>query len=68
MEIAGPGSEIGGSGVGGVEGAEVDVDVTLDKVRSGGQFGFGGTFGGHLDIPLDTPEVGTNFIDMSNYV
>ena len=51
LEIVGSGSEIGGSGVGGVEGAEVDVDVTLVKVGFGGKFGFGGTFGGHLDIP-----------------
>ena len=58
------GSEIGGSGIdghGGVEGAEVDVDVTSDNVGSGGKFGFGGTFGGHFDVP----EVGGHFIDMS---
>ena len=53
------GSEFGGSGTdghGGVEGAEVDVDVTLDNVGSGGKSGFGGTFGGHVDVP----EVGGN--------
>ena len=47
------GSEIGASGVdghGGVEGAEVDVNVTLDNVGPGGKSGFGGTFGGHLDV------------------
>ena len=43
------GSEIGGSGVdghGGVEGAEVDVDVMLDSVGAGVTSGFGGIFGG----------------------
>ena len=54
-------SEIGGSGIGGVEGAEVDVDVTLDKAGSGGKSGSGGTCGGHLDVP----EVGGFSIDMS---
>ena len=34
------GSEIRRSGIGGVEGAEVGVDVMLDKVGSGGKFGF----------------------------
>ena len=63
------GSEIGGSGGGidghgGIERAEVDVDVTSDSVGFGGKSGFGGSFGGHLDIP----EVGGNAIDMSRLV
>ena len=61
------GSEFGGSGTdghGGVEGAEVDVDVTLDNVGSGGKSGFGWTFGGHLDVS----EVGGQFIDVSKSI